>query len=163
MPQIVLQLFWMWSSFILNLIMERSLSVEIIPHVFFTSLHHSWQNVSIILRFLFISLFSISIPLVYAFTEHGSVYPAPSKKAFAKHCPLLNALDAWFEWLVRHWFHTALCQGYLQSCLISLTTPSKVLERSHYLLSNFMLFCSQQDQWLAHTRARNKHTLLETP
>lgn len=90
MPWIILQLFWKCSSFPFNLIV-RFLNTGIIPHVFVTSFHRSWQNIFILLRFLLLYLFYISILFVCTVIKHCSVYPPPSP---GSHCQTLPSSES---------------------------------------------------------------------
>lgn len=148
----------MCSSFLPNLVV-RCLSTGVRPYMFFTSLHSSWWNVFILPRFLLLYLICSSIPLVCAFTEHSSVYPPSSRKSLPN-----TALSSECTWHLVWGAHVSLFPQCLVSWIFSVTPlfllllllNSKVLERSHYLLFNFMFFCSrQQDQCLAHTRTQN--------
>lgn len=146
MPWFVLSLLWKCSSFLLNLTV-RSLSIGIISYVSVTSLHRSWQNVWILLRCLLLYLFYISI--LFLFMQLLILFRS-STTFSRKSLPSLT----FFFWInmksglnSAHVTYSTLATimdiyGHALFLFLFLLN-SKVLERNHYLLSSFMLFCFQ--------------------
>lgn len=102
------------------------MSTEIIFYVFLTTFHSSRQNFSILLRFL-LYLFYTSILFLCALLNFVQfIHHLPQETFATCYLLLLIVHDCWFEKLMCHLFHTSVCQRYWWSCLISLTTPTKL-------------------------------------